>query len=112
MIKAGILQFQISIYVDRTGNVREARMPGSLQPQSAREWPPGDVAPVARGHERPSPNLTVVARCPAARAAGWCVRVACGARPARLGPVGPARPSRLRVTLQALRAGVSGPVAG
>ena len=37
-------------------------MPGSLQPQSAREWPPGDVAPVARGHERPSPNLTVVAR--------------------------------------------------
>ena len=76
------------------------------------EWPPGDVAPVARGHERPSPNLTVVARCPAVRAAGWCVRVACGARPARLGPVGPARPSRLRVTLQARRAGVSGPVAG
>ena len=45
-------------------------MPGSLQPQSAREWPPGDVAPVAGGHERPSPNLTVVARCPTARAAG------------------------------------------
>ena len=78
------------------------------------EWPPGDVVPEARGHERPSPNLTVVARRPAARAAraGWCVRVVCGARPARLGPVGPARPSHLRVTLQARCAGVSGPAAG
>ena len=45
-------------------------MPGSLQPQSAREWPPGDVAPVGRGHEHPSPSLVVVARCRAARAAG------------------------------------------
>ena len=25
-------------------------MPGSLQPQSAREWQPDDVAPVGRGH--------------------------------------------------------------
>ena len=47
------------------------------------EWPPGDVAPVARGHERLSPNLTVVARGPAARAAGG----------ASESPVGPDRPA-------------------
>ena len=44
-------------------------MPCSLQPQSAREWPPGDVAPVGLGHERPSPNLVVAARSRAARTA-------------------------------------------
>ena len=45
-------------------------MPGSLQPQSAREWQPDDVAPVGRGHEHPSLSLVVSVRCRAARAAG------------------------------------------
>ena len=44
-------------------------MPGSLQPQSAREWQPDDVAPVGRGHEHPSLSLVVSVRCRAARAA-------------------------------------------
>ena len=50
--------------------MREARMPGSLQPQSAREWQPDDVVPVGRGHEHPSLSLVVSSRCRAARAAG------------------------------------------
>ena len=50
--------------------VREARVPGSLQPQSAREWQPDDVAPVGRGHERPSLSLVISVRCRAARATG------------------------------------------
>ena len=67
------LGFYNSKYIkcgDRTGIVREARMPGSLQPQSAREWQPDDVAPLGRGHEHPSLSLVVSSRCRAARAAG------------------------------------------